>query len=151
MWKNKTMMMVTSPPPAPDMSVADGLFLCRDPTFKRFSILAKGFYMQEGSIGFCLLRDFHILAHICTCYCSVLTPERDDAAGQPEYIQDDSLSDEKYFDKYSWIMMIVWVIKNVWIFDILSISMIDWSPNSIDLYFWYLLTDKYKRHSRAIC
>ena len=95
------MMMVTSPPPAPDMSVADGLFLCSDPTFKRFSILAKGFYMQEGSIGFCLLRDFHILAHICTCYCSVLTPERDDAAGQPEYIQDDSLSDEKYFDKYS--------------------------------------------------
>ena len=26
--------MVTSPPPAPDISVADGLFLCRDPAFK---------------------------------------------------------------------------------------------------------------------
>ena len=56
MWRNKTMMMVTSPPPAPDMSVADGLFLCRDPTFKRISIYAKaanmqGFNMQKNSIA----------------------------------------------------------------------------------------------------
>ena len=83
------MMMVTSPPPAPDMSVADGLFLCRDPTFKRISIyakaanmqgfnmqknsIAKGFYMQNDSIRFCPFTHLHILANICTCFCSPLT------------------------------------------------------------------------------
>ena len=35
--------MVTSPPPAPDISVADGLFLCRDPAFKiEFDYISMG-------------------------------------------------------------------------------------------------------------
>ena len=68
--------MVTSPPPAPDMSVADGLFLCRDPTFKGFSIYAKGadkqkdlickrIRLQKDSIFKMILYAF-ARSHICT-------------------------------------------------------------------------------------